>query len=265
MRRLLTGTAIAVLTAASLVVIPSGLASASSSTTSWTSLRQMAYEAVGSYQGTSTPLVLQGHPSSISESSATTVSGEVISVEQETVVASNAEGATEVLGLSLLGGRQLAVSVFGPSAGTEGAILVLQPGSPEIAGSYPLHAAWQGSSFNGAAHRGRSAARLVTIGGCAGYAYPPTVIGSTFGPLVQGAGTISCLTGESLAAIVSLYVGSTHVGTTASGTDVGDYLVVNSYDPCTSGSATFQTDELWAVNGNIEGGTTGRASLQCAG
>jgi hypothetical protein len=210
-------------------------------------------------------LTIQGHPSSISDSSAMTTTGAAISVEQETVVTSNAQGGTEVLGLNLLGGRQLDISVFGPSSGSEGVILVLQPGSPEIAGSYPLHTGSQPASVNGAAHRGRSVTHLVTIGGCAGYAYPPAVIGSTFGPLVQGAGTISCLTGESLAAIVALYVGSTYVGTSASGTDVGDYLVVNSYDPCTSGSATFTDDELWAVNGKIQGGTTGHASLPCAG
>lgn len=266
MRKLLSAGVIAALGAASLMVIPSGIVGASGTTPSWSSLRQSAYQAVASYQGTASPLVIQGHPSSISDSSATTDSDGVISVEQETVVTSNAQGGTEILGLNLLGGRQLVVDVYGPTSGSGGEILVLQPGSPEIAGSYPLYAGTSASSANTARHRGgRSQIRLVTIGGCSGFAYPPGVIGSTFGPLVQGDGTISCLTGESLAALVSLYVGSTHVGTTAGGTDIGTYLSVNSYFGCHSGSATFHTAELWSVNGSLQGGTTSSpSSLQCA-
>jgi hypothetical protein len=75
------------------------------------------------------------------------------------------------------------------------------------------------------------------------------------------------LTGESLAEIVSLYEGSTHVGTTASNTDSGTFLGVNSYDGCTviTGTHSFHTAELWSVNGTVQGGATSiNSNLHCS-
>ena len=109
-------------------------------------------------------------------------------------------------------------------------------------------------------------ARLVTIGGCFPNPQPPGVIGSTFGPLVDGEGIITCGTSESLAEIVALYRGSTHVGTTATGSGGGTFLGINSYYGCSviSGTHAFQTDELWAVNGTVRGGAASHTSnLHC--
>jgi hypothetical protein len=186
--------------------------------------------------------------------------------------------------MALLGGTQLVVNEMSPAASYRGETLVLQPGSSTIVGTYPLRGATRSDATTATdrSHRsvdasdavlhntrggGRAIARLVTIGGCYADPQAPTVIGSTFGPLIQGEGIITCLTSESLSEIVSLYRGSTHVGTTATGSGGGTFLGVNSYDGCTviTGTHSFHTAELWSVNGTVQGGATSVSSnLRCS-
>ena len=253
-------------------------------TTSWSTLDQTGLAAASTYRGEGA-LAVVGSPSPVSDSTVTTATG-VVSVAQRTVVAEDTSGIV-LVNLTLLGGRQLVVTERSPGAGLAGATLVLEPGSSTVAGTYPQPAVagtatstttGHGSTVpvstatwrrvSQAAHRSRPGVdRLVTIGGCDPYPAPPSVIGSTFGPLVQGEGVISCFMTETLAQVVSLYRGGTHVGNTATGSDRGTWLGTTAYDGCSviSGTNGFHTAELWSVNGIVQGGaTSGTASLHCA-
>jgi hypothetical protein len=91
------------------------------------------------------------------------------------------------------------------------------------------------------------------------------VISSIYGPLIQGTGIIDCTSSpETLSQIIGLYMGSTQLSN-AGAAGYGDYLVVNAYSPCYSSSAhSFQTAELWSVNGTLQGGSdSGWSSLNC--
>lgn len=257
-------------------------------TVSWSTLDQTGLAAASAYRGDGA-LAVVGSPSPVSDSTVTTASG-VVSVAQRTVVADDTSG-TVLVNLTLLGGRQLVVTERSPAADFAGATLVLEPSTSTVAGIYPqpaiagaaanttTGAARHGSTavpvstatlrqVSSAAHRSRHGVdRLVTIGGCGPYPAPPGVIGSTFGPLVQGEGVISCGTTETLAQVVSDYRGNTHVGNSATGSDRGTWLGITAYDGCSviSGTNGFHTAELWSVNGVVQGGaTSGTASLHCA-
>ncbi|HVX20247.1 MAG TPA: hypothetical protein VHB02_02755 [Acidimicrobiales bacterium] len=258
---------------------------AGAATQNWSTFRQSALAAVSTYRGSGAVTIVET-PSSVSTSTVTTADG-VISVAQQSFVATDDAGTVDV-NVTLLGGRQLVVSEVDPGANYRGAALVLRPGTSSISGAYalpgtghaaadattaslvrPIHHRHGGIVASGAvAHNSRGAtARLVTIGGCRATPAAPTVIGSTFGPLIDGAGVIRCSIGESLAQIVSIYEGGTHVGSTATGSGAGTLLIVNSYAPCTTigGTNSFHTAELWSVNGTLQGGaTSSSANLQCA-
>jgi hypothetical protein len=264
------------------VVTPSASASPTTQT-SWSTLDQTGLAAASTYRAEGA-LTVVGSPSPVSDSTVTTASG-VVSVAQRTVVAEDTSG-TVLVNLTLLGGRQLVVTERSPGAGLAGATLVLEPGSSTVAGTYPQPAiAGTATSATGhgstvpistatwrrvsqAAHRSRPGVdRLVTIGGCDPYPAPPSVIGSTFGPLVEGEGVTSCLTTETLALVVADYRGGTHVGNTATGSGRGTWLGITAYDGCSviSGTNGFHTAQLWSVNGIVQGGaTSGTASLHCA-
>jgi hypothetical protein len=269
------------------IVTPSASASPAA-TASWSTLDQTGLAAASTYRGDG-ELTVIGSPSPVSDSTVATASG-VISVAQRTVVADDSSG-TVLLNLTLLGGRQLVVTERGPSDGFAGAALVLEPGTSTIAGVYPQasidgppSAATAGATGHGSttiaastatlrqvsssAHRSRHGIdRLVTIGGCVPEPAPPGVIGSTFGPLVQGEGVIECGTTETLAEVVSDYRGNTHVGNTATGSDRGTWLGVDAYYGCSviSGTNSFHTAELWSVHGTVQGGATSSpANLHCS-
>ncbi len=272
--------------AVSAVPIVTPPASASSATTSWPTLDQTGLAAASTYRGDGA-LTAVGSPSPVSDSTVTTASG-VISVAQRTVVADDTSG-TVLVNLTLLGGRQLVVTELSPGADFAGATLVLEPGTSTVAGTYPRPGNDGTATTTGAVRHGSTAVpastatlrevsspghrsrhgidRLVTIGGCVPDPAPPDVIGSTFGPLVQGEGVIDCLVTETLAEIVADYRGNTHVGNTATGSDRGNWLGVDAYYGCSviSGTNGFETDELWAVNGTVEGGAqSSPANLHCA-
>jgi|HubBroStandDraft_6_1064221.scaffolds.fasta_scaffold152026_2 hypothetical protein len=267
------------------VMTPSASAS-SAATANWSTLEQTGLGAASAYRGDGA-LTAVGSASPVSDSTVTTASG-VISVAQRTVVADDTSG-TVLLNLTLLGGRQLVVTELSPGAGFAGATLVLKPGTSTVAGTYPRPGNDGTATTTGAARGGSIAAetstatlrevlspthrsrhsvdRLVTIGGCAPYPAAPGVIGSTFGPLVQGEGVIECGTTETLSQVVSDYRGGTHVGTTATGSDRSTVLDVNAYYGCTviGGTNGFHTAELWSVHGTLQGGaTSGTANLHCA-
>ena len=271
--------------ACSAVPVVVGTAAASPTVASWSTLGQTGLAAASAYRGDGA-LAAVGSPSPVSNSTVSTASG-VISVAQRTIVATDTSG-TVLLNLTLLGGRQLVVTELSPGAGYAGATLVLQPGSSVIAGTYPkpgtaatavgntdtahhggavrVSAATLRQVLSSTHHSRRSVDRLASAGGCEPYPQPPGVIGSTFGPLVQGEGIVECITTETLSLIVANHRGGTQVGNTASGSDSGTWLGVNAYYGCTviGGTNGFQTAQLWGDDGTIGGATSGTSSLHCA-
>jgi hypothetical protein len=259
----------------------SAATSTSSATPNWSSLEQSALGVTAGARGDGT-LDVAGLPSPVAQSTITTPSGPV-SLAQQTVVATDRSGVV-VLALDLLGGRQLVVNEMSPANGDQGETLVLAPGTSTVTGTYQLPGASQATAetaavrtsshrrgtgivaSDGVLHRGgHHVATLVTAGGCYPVPESPGVIGSIYGPLVQGTGVIDCTSSaETLAEIVGLYRSSTEMSN-ATGSDYGSYLGINAYTPCYSSSAhSFQTDELWAVNGSVQGGAaSGWSSLDC--
>lgn len=257
----------------------SALASSSASAGTWPSLDQTALKAAAASEGAGT-LSMVGTPSAVTSTTTSTDTGP-ISVAQQTVVASNGTGEV-VLVLALLGGKQLLVNELSETAGSQNAVLALRPGTSQIAGTYPLpapstaataahvhgHGARTVDDVLGTGGHHRGAAHLDVTGGCYSQPYEPTVISSTFGPLVDGLGVVRCYTGESISIIASVFRGGTRVGTVAGGSGSGTWYGVNAYAPCNYNGNYygFHTAELWSINGNYEGGvTSGTSSLQCYG
>jgi len=255
-------------------------------TQGWSTYRQSAMAAISTYRGDGS-LTMSESASAVSTSTLTTADG-VISVAQQSFVATDNGGTVDV-NVTLLGGRQLIVNEADPVAGYQGETLVLRPGTSSVSGAYALPGASQATTANATtaglvrtvghdhggvvassavAHHGRgSMAELVTSSGCGAHPQTPTVIGSTFGPLIQGVGIVSCTLVASMAEIVSLYKGVTHVGNTNTGSGTGHSLSIDSYAQCTliGGTNSFHTAELWSVNGVVQGGMTSpSANLNCA-
>ncbi|MGH9092818.1 MAG: hypothetical protein ACRDZR_15795 [Acidimicrobiales bacterium] len=255
----------------------SALASTSASGTAWSSLQQSALKAASGSEGAGA-LSMVGTPGSVSYSTADTATGPV-SLAQQTIVASNGTGQV-VLVLAFLGGKQLIVNELSESTGGQSAVLVLRPGTSQIAGTYALpqptvgattakthgHANTVDDVLGGGHHH--HAAHLDTTGGCYPAPYAPTVVTSTFGPLIDGLGVIRCISRETLSLIVSVYRGGTRVGTVAGGSGGGTWFGVNAYAPCNYNGSYhgFRTAQLWAVNGTLQGGATSATrTLQCVG
>jgi len=268
-----------------LAVAPAAASAASTSTSSaapnWSSLEQTALGVTAGARGDGT-LDVVGVPSSVAQSTITTASGPV-SLAQQTVVATDQSGVV-VLDLALLGGRQLVVSEMSPAANDQGETLVLAPGTSTVTGTYRLAGASQATAqtavlrtashrhgtgivaSDGVLHRGgHVVATLATAGGCFPAPQEPGVISSVYGPLIQGTGVIDCTSSpETLAQIIGLYMGSTQLNN-AGGATYGSYLAINTYSPCYSSSAhSFQTAELWSINGALQtGANSGWSSLNC--
>jgi hypothetical protein len=255
--------------------------STSSGAPNWSSLEQTALGVTASARGDGT-LDVVGGPSSVAQSTITTASGPV-SLAQQTVVATDQSGVV-VLDLDLLGGRQLVVNEMSPAANDQGETLVLAPGTSTVTGTYRLAGASQATAqtatlrtashrhgagivaSDGVLHRGgHVVATLATAGGCFPAPQEPGVISSVYGPLIQGTGVIDCtVSPETLAQIIGLYMGSTQLNN-AGGATYGSYLAINTYSPCYSSSAhSFQTAELWSINGALQtGANSGWSSLNC--
>lgn len=227
---------------------------------SWSTLEAVALRAVSNYRGDG-PLTADVPPSPVLVSSVSTPS-QVVGISQRTVVADDGSG-TVVVQMSLLGNEQLVVDEMAPSSGFRGDALVLAPGSGAVESSVAL----PGASITGALSGSTSPPGPATVPGCYGDPQSPTVIGSIFGPLVQGEGVVVCLSAEPLGVIVSIYQGGSQVGGTAGGTGTGNYLAVDAYSPCTviAGTSTFQTAELYSVYGALQGGgVSAFSSLHCS-
>ena len=250
---------------------------------SWVSLEQTALQATSGARGDGT-LNIAGLPSVPAQSMITTPSGPV-SLAQQTIVGTDHSG-TVVVDLALLGGRQLIVNELSPGDNFEGQTLVLQPGTSRVSHSYHIAGARSrganttalkkspGSSgiitaSDGVYHPGSDGNRatLAAAGGCWAYPQNPGVIGSIYGPLIQGTGVIDCsLANENLSMIVGLYqTGSS--SWTAGGSAYGSYLGENVYAPCYSSSVHgFQTVEQWAVNSVYQGAVgSGISYYGCVG
>ncbi|MGH9088918.1 MAG: hypothetical protein ACRDYZ_12550 [Acidimicrobiales bacterium] len=198
-------------------------------------------------------------------STVTTPQGPIPVVEW-TLTTSDASGPV-VLVLAWLGDTQLVVNAVRPDAGFSGETLVLAPGSSTIQGAYPLGRSVPSTSAT--TPRGVVDAPLAvpsTFDGCYPAPQNPTVIGSIYGPLVEGEGIVDCAQPRTLAMIVSLYEGFSRVGT-ASGSTYGYYYALDAFYPCRgiSGTSSFITTELWSVNGALQpGAQSGWSALACA-
>jgi hypothetical protein len=265
------------------VVVPAGASTApAAGSADWSVLQQDALQATAAYRGDGA-LHATGTAGTVVDSSVATPSGSV-SVAQRTLVATDNSGSV-VLQLVLLGGAQELVTEASPTAGYQGATLVLAPGSSSVAASYPqpgvaspaATTAWhprarrtvttdavvrslQEPSRPGSAH-------LDVTGGCYPAPQNPIVVTTVFGPLVQGEGAIVCYATETLSLIVSIYRGFlTRVGNTSGGTSYANYFAYSTYDACShiSGTHDFRTAEIWGVNGVDEGGSTSdESALHC--
>lgn len=269
---------VSVLSVVAITGSSSALASTVSATSAWTGYDQTALGAASAYGGLGT-ISMTTSPSEVTLTNATTPSGQ-IPVAQETIVASSSSG-TVVLVVALLGGTQLVVNVLSESTGGQGTALVLQPGTSSVIGTYPLsaptvtattaatravHEAHTADAVVRRAGAHRHHARLETTGGCYPAPYAPVVISSTFGPLIDGLGVIRCLYAETLSLIVAIYKGFTRQGTQSGGSGGGTWYGINAYAVCShiSGTHTFRTSQLWAVNGVLQGGaTSSNAALHC--
>ena len=252
-----------------------GTAGAGTPSVTWPSLEHTALVVAAAQRGDGS-LVPNGAATAVVRSSVTTAEGPV-GVAQRTVVAVDGSGPV-VVQLSLLGGSQLVVDEQSPTDVSGGAVLVLRPGSDHVVGTYPIDRPTAATPVDVSGrvveavetaplHPPHPRRRLVTAGGCYGSPQTPLVIGSTFGPLVQGEGIVSCSLSESLSVIAALYSGSSQLGTAAGGSATGYYLAVDVYYGCslTTGTRSFHTAELWAVDNVLEGGaTSGSANLHCA-
>jgi hypothetical protein len=93
-------------------------------------------------------------------------------------------------------------------------------------------------------------------GGC--YAQPttPIVVGSMFGPLVQGTGIVNCpFAPQSISVLASLYKNSHGVGNGGGASTYGTSLAVNVFAGCSpGGSNLYNTAQLWTLNGSLQSG-----------
>ncbi|MHB8219909.1 MAG: hypothetical protein ACYDHU_06250 [Acidimicrobiales bacterium] len=227
---------------------------------SWATLEAVALHAVSTLRGDG-PLTTDFPPSPVLESTVV-ISGKVVGISQRTVVADGGSG-TVVVQMALLGDEQLVVDEMSPAGRFQGAALVFAPGSGAVESSVPLPGSSATATFGAAMVRAGPA----TVPGCYGDPQSPTVVGSVFGPLVQGEAVVACLSAEPLALIASIYQGGSQVGGTAGGTGTGNYLAVNAYAPCTviPGTHTFQLAELYSVYGALQGGdVSATSSLHCS-
>lgn len=250
----------------------SGGTSSSATQPSWSTLQGQALRAVAGVRaaGSLAPASSFGP---VRTGTVTTASGPV-SVEQRTLVASDNSGPVVVV-LAWLGGTQLVVTEMDPWSPSSGQALVLAPGTDRVQGRYPLVRS-QGLATAQGTTRGtnavlasvvthRSEARLASTYGCSGHPLAPEVIGSVYGPLIQGTGVISCPLPETLGLIVGLYERSSELSTTSGGT-YGTYYALNVYHACSliSGTNPFKTAQLWSVNGSLYGSTSATSYLDCA-
>ncbi|MDA8356218.1 MAG: hypothetical protein M0Z95_07995 [Actinomycetota bacterium] len=242
----------------------------------WTTLEGTALAVAGKYIGGS-PLRPAGPLGPIVTSNVDTT-GEAISVAQRTLPATSGagSGATVQMQLVLLGDVQLVVDVESLDGSFQGAALVLAPGTHTVESVVPVPGSETSATAIVTTARaatdpvGTANAAMsvpLTFPGCYGNPQPPVVIGSVFGPLIQGEGIVECLSPEPLGLIVSIYQGNTRVGNAAGGTGTGTYLPIDAYAQCvvTSGTHNFVTAELYSVAGYLQGSATSpSATLHCA-
>jgi hypothetical protein len=261
---LMAGVAALVLAAGGALVPPPAPAGA---TAAWPGLEAQALHAVAMYLG-SGPVGSTGSPTGIASSTVTTGTGQTISVQQQTVPATDSAGNL-VVGLSLLGGQQLVVTEQDPTGAQPGATLVLSPGSVQVAQVRTLPRLVRRTASGTILRADDSGSGA---GGCGGYPAPPGVVNSVFGPLIMGPGVVACYySPESIGVFAQIYENpwgnSRAVGNAGGGSTYGTFLVENSYAPCYAAgyNTYFITAELWSLNGNLAGGATSSvASLNCA-
>jgi hypothetical protein len=269
MKRLF-GVALVTLAAGSLCTFAAG-ASAASAVSPWSAYEQEAVTAIGALPGQSAITATSALTAPIT-TSVTTASGSVISAVERSFVATDETGTVDV-GLTLLGGEQVIVDVTSPSSSTALTVLSLAPGSSTVADSATAPVVAGTGAGSAADSASGSAAAVVSDASTNCYAveYSPVVIGSDYGPLIQGLGGAACTqTTEVLGAIVSLSSNGTGVGSASGGSSspnhVWSYLAPYDYAGCTvtSSASSFQTNVLYSIGGSVAGsGSSSASSLDC--
>lgn len=235
-------------------------ASAGSGAVATGTLQAEALEVVESVRGAG-PAVVVTSMTAGGASTFTSSTGASVDVSQGSLVAQDADG-TILVGASLLGGSQLVVEMTGLSSG-QSTIAVSDPGSTaveEVDG--PFQATVLASPDAG------SDGASPDTNSCTDYFDTPTVIGSSFGPLIDGYGGISCNYDAYPALIVGLQEldngTATGIGNDAdaSGTTSAS---TNAYAPCTSGGPNdFRTIILYNFNGgSLMGWDSSWTALDC--
>lgn len=218
----------------------------------WPSLVLQAEAAIAAKTGSPVPEAITPL-SATTTANVQTVTGGVVQASETTFMAT-ASGANYTIGLTLLGGQQLLVD-YGTPGSSVIDVLTLVPGTSQIASAAQLssQAGVQPDTSN-----------------CYPIAYSPTVVGTIYGPLIEGIGGAGCsYSPEVLGAIVALYSNGSGVGNASGGSSspnaVYSYIAPYDYAPCYSSSANaFNTAVIYSVNGTVAGGgSSGNSWLDC--
>lgn len=228
----------------------------------WPTLFNQAFSAVQSYENAG-PVTGTSTNSTPVNSWLHTPSGDVAVNQSSELATDNTD--TLLIGVSDLGEQQLLVNIIIPGTG-DPTTLVLAPASQGSQGgesAQALHGSIQeivkGKERKAPSAGGAGGLTPDTDGGCYEEPTAPVVVGSVFGPLVQGTGVVDCPLGaESVSLIATLYRWSTSVAS-GGGSTYGSSLAVNVYSACNpSGNNPYATAELFSVNGSLAGGATSK-------
>jgi hypothetical protein len=237
----------------------------------WPALFGQAFTAVQAYDNAGPVVAMSGNSTPIN-TWLQTPSGRV-AVNQSSELASDSDG-TMLVGVSDLGEQQLVVDALDPDSGT-GVTLVLQPATEDVASSHRLHPATANAGKDKGKGEGKGkntgagstgVATPATAGGCYPTPTTPVVVGSVFGPLVQGTGIVSCpYSPESISLIADLYRWGASAGNSGGGSTYGTSLAINVFSAChASGANPYDTGELFSVNGYEQyGARSGTSWLGC--
>jgi len=189
----------------------------------------------------------------------TLASGATVTSATETVEAADS-GGSYVVNLALLGGQQLVVTILG----TPSTILVLSPGTAHVSQALTVHGTTQRVASDGVTPMNSG------TGTCFEVIANPIVIGSIYGPLIDGYMFIDCFGGQyhniSAYGVLDDWVGGAHTIGSGGGTVYAPDFAFNVYAPCYAGGPNdFLSQLIFTYDGSpIYGGTSAWAVLDCA-
>ncbi len=249
----------AVLCGASLAVLPfSGGAGAAPSKVGWSAWEKTAITALDN--AGDGPVTSPGSSTSVASTTVTSGTGVSVDVLQRSFPATG-NGDQVVVAESLLDDTQLVVTEADLVTGNED-ILVLQPTTDSVQSARTLKGRTMRVDVNAAG----SGNTNDFAGGCNVGEWPPSVVGSAYGPLIAGTSGVACADPVTIGLISGLYEflasGSRQISSAGS-SQYGYDLYVTAWAACTpaSGDTYFQTAGLWSVNGVLQSGPTSAWTL----